>query len=128
MKIKWLALLLIVLFFHDGYSQKIDWNDSIPKYISATGAKLSLNKDFVKEGSSSLQWQWSSPSVLTIENPALFKKAVNTYRGGLTMWIYNDKPVDSALQHLLCRCRWFDPLLVRLQPRIFRLESLLGQL
>jgi len=49
MKIKWLALLLIVLFFHDGYSQKIDWNDSIPKYISATGAKLSLNKDFVKE-------------------------------------------------------------------------------
>lgn len=98
MKIKWLALLLIVLFFHDGYSQKIDWNDSIPKYISATGAKLSLNKDFVKEGSSSLQWQWSSPSVLTIENPALFKKAVNTYRGGLTMWIYNDKPVDSALR------------------------------
>lgn len=50
MKIKWLALLLIVLFFHDGYSQKIDWNDSIPKYISATGAKLSLNKDFVEGG------------------------------------------------------------------------------
>ena len=98
MKIKWLALLLIVLFSYNGYSQKIDWNDSIPKYISATGAKLSLNKDFVKEGSSSLQWQWSSPSVLTIENPALFKKAVNTYRGGLTMWIYNDKPVDSALR------------------------------
>ena len=50
MKIKWLALLLIVLFSYNGYSQKIDWNVSIPEYISATSAKLSLNKDFVKEG------------------------------------------------------------------------------
>ena len=44
MKIKWLALLLIVLFSYNGYSQKIDWNVSIPEYISATSAKLSLNK------------------------------------------------------------------------------------
>lgn len=58
MKIKWLALLLIVLFSYNGYSQKIDWNVSIPEYISATSAKLSLNKDFVKEGTASLQWQW----------------------------------------------------------------------
>lgn len=98
MKIKWLALLLVVLSFYDGYSQKIDWNDSIPGYITVTAANLSLNKDFVKEGSASLQWQWTSPSVLTINNPALLKKAVSTYRGGLTMWIYNDKPVDAALR------------------------------
>lgn len=98
MKIKWLALLLIVLFSYNGYSQKIDWNVSIPEYISATSAKLSLNKDFVKEGTASLQWQWFSPSVLTVDNPSLLQKAVGTRKGGLTMWVYNDEPVNAALR------------------------------
>lgn len=99
MKIKWLALLLLVVLLpYNGYSQKIDWNVSVPEYISATSAKLSLNKDFVKEGNSSLQWQWSAPSVLTIADPVLLKKAIATRKGGLTMWIYNDRPSDTKLR------------------------------
>jgi chondroitin-sulfate-ABC endolyase/exolyase len=76
----------------------IGLENSVPSGWSTNkGANLTISDLHYKLGTQSVRWDWTSSAVLEIDNPPNLQTAVNTYKGGLMLWIYNEKPVDDEL-------------------------------
>ncbi|BEG99470.1 chondroitin sulfate ABC lyase [Bacteroides sedimenti] len=74
------------------------FEDSVPKSISVIkGGNLSLSDSYFKEGKKSLKWDWVSNSSLCLIDSLEMPGAAKSADGGITLWIYNEKPVADHL-------------------------------
>ena len=74
------------------------FEDSVPKSISVIkGGNLSLSDFYFKEGKKSLKWDWVSNSSLCLIDSLEMPGAAKSADGGITLWIYNEKPVADHL-------------------------------
>ena len=58
---------------------------------------LSISSEKRKLGTHSLHIQGRPGGLVTVEKPYGLQKASRSQKGGITAWIYNDKPVDATL-------------------------------
>ena len=58
---------------------------------------LSISADKQKLGKHALHIKGAPGSIITIENARGLQQASRSRKGGITAWIYNDKPVDASL-------------------------------
>lgn len=94
-----LLIFLKLCFFNTGVqAQYIGLETEVPNTWSTNnGASLSMSTDHYKLGSESLKWDWTQGSSLTVVNPPNMKTALDTYKGGLMLWIYNETALDKKI-------------------------------
>jgi Polysaccharide lyase family 8, C-terminal beta-sandwich domain./Polysaccharide lyase family 8, super-sandwich domain./Lyase, N terminal./Lyase, catalytic. len=74
------------------------FEDKVPNTFSVVkGSDLSLSDIYFKDGKKSLKWTWISSSPLSVSDLTL-NKAASSSKGGITLWIYNEKPIADMLQ------------------------------
>ncbi|PXY01686.1 hypothetical protein DF185_09465 [Marinifilum breve] len=89
---------LLLMTFTNVKGQYIGLENSVPSgWSTNNGANLSISDSHFKLGSQSVKWDWTSGAVLQIDNPPNLKTAVDTYKGGLMLWIYNEEALDEKL-------------------------------
>ncbi|MFC6226803.1 chondroitinase family polysaccharide lyase [Paenibacillus allorhizosphaerae] len=59
------------------------------------GGRLSLSEAHYKHGLQSLLWQWEQGAKLAIRKPQYLEQAGSGKRGGMKLWLYNEKAVDG---------------------------------
>nr|BAB91369.1 heparinase [Niallia circulans] len=59
------------------------------------GGQLSLSAAHYKHGRQSLQWNWAQGSRLLVIKPPNLEQAGASKRGGIKLWLYNEKAVDG---------------------------------
>lgn len=93
-------IIIVLCLFSEIKAERIDFSDGICKDIGTTsGAKISLDSIFTKGKGPSLAWQWKKEEQkLVFSVPEILNKALETRRGGLTMWIYNNTALKSPLK------------------------------
>ncbi|WP_321317509.1 chondroitinase family polysaccharide lyase [Labilibaculum sp.] len=95
-------ILIFLSFLYLPYSyvlaQYIGLEGQIPDgWTANAGSDLSISNEHYKLGTQSLKWEWTQGATLTVLNPPNLKNAANTYKGGLMLWIYNEKAIDKEL-------------------------------
>jgi len=79
-------------------AQYIGLETQVPNgWSTNNGAGLSISADHYKLGTQSLRWDWTQSASLTVMNPPNLKTALNTYKGGLMLWVYNEVPLDRKI-------------------------------
>ena len=80
-------------------AQYIGLETQVPNTWSTNnGASLNMSSDHYKLGNKSLKWDWTQGSSLTVANPPNMQMALNTYKGGLMLWVYNETPLDKNIR------------------------------
>lgn len=94
---KFIQLLLLLLFIGSpAFAQFVGFEDAIPQNFKCANAKeLALSTSFYKEGTKSLEWNFTPGSVIDVarEKPFNLKD-----ENGITLWIYNEKPQTDSLR------------------------------
>ena len=95
-------ILIFLSFLYLPYSyvwaQYIGLEGQIPDgWITSAGSDLRISNDHYKLGNQSLRWDWIQGSNLSVMNPPNMQTALNTYKGGLMLWIYNETPLDKKI-------------------------------
>ena len=94
---KIIQLLLLLLFIGSPtFAQFVGFEDAIPQNFKCANAKeLALSTSFYKEGTKSLEWNFTPGSVIDVarEKPFNLKD-----ENGITLWIYNEKPQTDSLR------------------------------
>ncbi|MCZ4694785.1 T9SS C-terminal target domain-containing protein [Ancylomarina euxinus] len=97
-QISLIFFLKLCLFSLGVQAQYIGLETEVPNTWSTNnGANLSMSTEHYKLGSESLKWDWTQGSSLTVMNPPNMQTALNTYKGGLMLWIYNETPLDKKI-------------------------------
>ncbi|WP_299799790.1 chondroitinase family polysaccharide lyase [uncultured Carboxylicivirga sp.] len=98
----WMRLGLIFLFIIASCSIKaqnyLGLEASVPNNWSATDNGLSISSRHYKLGSSSVMWNWSEGAQINIESPAGMTNALQEYKGGMMLWVYNEDAKNADLQ------------------------------
>jgi len=94
-----LILFLKLCLLNTGVqAQYIGLETQVPNSWSANnGGSLSMSANHYKLGKQSLRWDWTQGSSLSVMNPPNMQTALNTYKGGLMLWIYNESPIDRTI-------------------------------
>ncbi len=58
----------------------------------SSSAPLSMSSEHHKLGRQSIKWEWQTGSVLKINKPSGLSTAAKVYKGGMMLWVYNEKP------------------------------------
>lgn len=94
---KIIQLLLVLLFIGSPtFAQFVGFEDAIPQNFKCANAKeLILSTSFYKEGTKSLEWNFTPGSIIDVarEKPFNLKD-----ENGITLWIYNEKPQTDSLR------------------------------
>lgn len=94
---KFIQLLLLLLFIGSPtFAQFVGFEDAIPQNFKCANAKeLALSTSFYKEGTKSLEWNFTPGSIIDVarEKPFNLKE-----ENGITLWIYNEKPQTDSLR------------------------------
>ncbi|QZT36744.1 hypothetical protein K5X82_16070 [Halosquirtibacter xylanolyticus] len=95
---KILFILALWLTSTVSFGQYIGLEGAVPaNWTPSAGTNLTMSSTHFKLGSESVQWSWTAGSKIEIANPANMNKALNTYKGGLMLWIYNETPIDDEI-------------------------------
>lgn len=98
MKNQVLILSLLMTFASNLKASDYGFEEAVPKSISVIkGGNLSLSDSYFKEGKRSLKWDWVSNSSLCLIDSLDMPGAAKSTNGGITLWIYNEKPVADHL-------------------------------
>ncbi|QZE14636.1 hypothetical protein K4L44_01835 [Halosquirtibacter laminarini] len=90
--------LIIILLPLITLANYIGLETNIPSnWTTNTGTGLALSNRHFKLGNQSVEWTWNNGDQILISNPQNINTALNAYKGGLMMWIYNEVPVDDEI-------------------------------
>ncbi len=93
------VLLLGSVNSHAAIDAKISFEGSVPYTVKTTSsATVAVSSLHFKDGEESLQWTWSAPSELIINDYLSLKRSFATKGAGLILWIYNPKAVDADMR------------------------------
>lgn len=97
MKKQLLLVAIIVATTITSYAQYIGLEGSVPANWNATNSNLNMSGTHYKLGSQSVKWEWNQGGEILITNPQNINTALNTYKGGMMLWIYNETPIDEDI-------------------------------
>lgn len=72
-------------------------NGVIPTEFRVKTGQLSIEMQRAKLGTKSLKWEWGASDTL-IATPQGIRESSIESKGGINVWIYNEKPVDDELE------------------------------
>ena len=76
-----------------------DFEGAVPATILVRGGgKTALSNDRFKDGQASLKFSWTGQAELMIVDPAKVAVSMAAKNTGVTMWICNERPLDSPLR------------------------------
>ncbi|MDC1107299.1 chondroitinase family polysaccharide lyase, partial [Prolixibacteraceae bacterium] len=79
------------------YGQYIGLEGEVPSNWTSTNGTLGMTNRHYKLGSQSVVWSWNSGAEILINNPKNMNTALNTYKGGVMLWVYNETPIDDEI-------------------------------
>ena len=95
---KFIILILLTVFTVGLNASDYGFEENVPNTFSVVkGGNLSVSDLYFKDGNKSLKWTWISSSSLCVTDSAALTKATKTSEGGITLWIYNEKPISDFL-------------------------------
>jgi len=95
---KLIILILLAAFTIELNASDYEFEKNVPNYFSVVrGGKLSVSDIYFKDGNKSLKWTWISSSSLCMTDSVALTKAAKASDGGITLWIYNEKPIADIL-------------------------------
>lgn len=75
---------------------------TVPTFITATKAGLSITSDHYKDGTHSLSWKYQPGEVLSIKKDLCFEKkdpaGKDLYLSTFVVWVYNSVPADETVR------------------------------
>ncbi|SHE30658.1 chondroitin-sulfate-ABC endolyase/exolyase [Mariniphaga anaerophila] len=96
---KFFILFFLLSVSATAFSQYLVLEENIPHgWETNAPAVLSISNKHGKLGSQSVEWKWKPGTAITIDNPEGMKQALQNEEGGMTLWIYNETPLDAPLR------------------------------
>ncbi|QZT37737.1 hypothetical protein K5X82_02295 [Halosquirtibacter xylanolyticus] len=92
-----LVMVVLCIIPIISFGQYIGLEGSVPSNWTTTNGTLGITNRHYKLGSQSVEWSWNSGAEIVIDNPDNMNTALNTYKGGIMLWIYNETPIDDEI-------------------------------
>ncbi|WP_218089878.1 chondroitinase family polysaccharide lyase [Paenibacillus solanacearum] len=77
-------------------AESFEGDEVPPAWQTEGGGRLALSEAHYKHGYRSLRWQWEKGSKLVVRKPQYLEQADGSKRGGMKLWLYNEKAVDGT--------------------------------
>lgn len=89
-------LLFLLSFSSSAFAQLVGFEDQIPQNFKCSKPQeLALSTDYYKEGTKSLEWNFTPGSVIDV---AVEKSFALKDDNGIMLWIYNERPQKDSLR------------------------------
>lgn len=94
-----LSIITLLCSQKQSVAQYFGLEGSVPSgWMTSEGSELSISNLHYKLGKESLRWDWKNDAEITIQNPLNINKALHIKNGGLRMWVYNEKALNSKIK------------------------------
>ncbi len=74
------------------------FENTVPANWSAINGALSMSSAHYKLDNESMKWDFEANGKIEVINPMGVITALNTYKGGLMLWIYNETPINDKIR------------------------------